>query len=476
MLSDAQLEALLAPFEARMRAVNARYLEKIGQHLRDIGRMRASDISRLTEMKRMGADVDQLKRAIAKEMNASEQAVEAAFLKVAEDDYQFAEKYYAEGRQMPIRQNKALMRAVRAQARITAREMANLSRTTVVSGAYQHAIDMAIAQVHAGVVDYHGAIRQSLVQAAQEGARVRYESGLTRRLDSAVRQNVLGGVRQINLDVARQTGKAFHADGVEISAHALCAEDHLPYQGRQFSKKEFALLQATIKRPIGLWDCRHMAFPILLGLSPPTYSQDQLDNMAKNSREMIAIDGEVKTRYEWTQAQRRLETAVRYQKDIAVIARASGDDHLRRLAQANIDKMDKRYRRISGAAGIPTQRERMGVAGFHRVKGYDELSDAVKFKGATFEIEKRLDRHVQKHLAEYGSVSADNYVARAESLLRSKGSDDILALTRSDGSIAKYRVSTNEFVVGTRKGKIRTAFKPKMGADYWWNEEVKRNG
>jgi hypothetical protein len=41
------------------------------------------------------------------------------------------------------------------------------------------------------------------------GARVEYASGYTRRLDSAVRMNVLDGVRQLNQGVRKITGEQF---------------------------------------------------------------------------------------------------------------------------------------------------------------------------------------------------------------------------------------------------------------------------
>ena len=38
-------------------------------------------------------------------------------------------------------------------------------------------------------------------------------------------------------------GQRFGSDGVEISAHAISAPDHLPVQGRQFSNEEFCKMQ-----------------------------------------------------------------------------------------------------------------------------------------------------------------------------------------------------------------------------------------
>ena len=160
-------------------------------------------------------------------------------------------------------------------------------------------------------------------------------------------------------------GKEYGADGVEITAHALCAEDHLPYQGRQYSHKEFDRIQNTLRRPFGMWNCKHTMFPILLGISQPAHTEAELQAYARNSREEVTIDGVTMSRYEWTQKQRQIETA---QKNIATAAKASGDSIARREAQRNINRLTAEYGKISEAAGLIEKKERMTVAGFRRVK------------------------------------------------------------------------------------------------------------
>lgn len=193
------------------------------------------------------------------------------------------------------------------------------------------------------------------------GLRVRYASG-------AVRMNVLDGARSLSNDVLRQLGNEYGADGVELSAHALCAEDHLPWQGQQFSNKGSEQLQDTLDRPIGMWNCKHTVFPIIMGISEPAHSEAELEAYRKNSAERIEIDGVARSRYEWSQQQRRLEALIRQEKDVANLARASGDDVLRREAQAHINALDKLYGTISEKAGLLSQRSRMAVSGFRKVK------------------------------------------------------------------------------------------------------------
>jgi hypothetical protein len=111
-----------------------------------------------------------------------------------------------------------------------------------------------------------------------------------------------------------------------------------------------------------------------------------------------------RTRYEWTQEQRRIESAIRGQKDIANLAKAAGDDALRREAQAHINALDRRYAAISEKAGLSAQRERMSVSGFRRVKTMEELAvsklsnvvtpDGIHVSATIHSIERLKERNV----------------------------------------------------------------------------------
>ena len=381
MLSERQLEEILQVFRHRAQAVTEEYLIRMGQHLRDIGTLSASDVNRLVELKRMNYNMEQIKRQIAGAANVPLSEVEKVFRQVAESDLRFASKIFGADHTPAIKDNPALERILKARAKITKQALNNLSQTTILSDGYKNAVDVAVQTAQAGVADYNSAIRRAMKAAAREGLRVQYpNSGLTRRLDSAVRMNVLDGIRAVNQDVMRQVGKEFGADGIELTAHALCAEDHLPYQGLQMSNKEFDRLQNTIlDRPFGMWNCRHTWHPILMGISKPAHSPEELAEYKRNSRERIEIDGVTKTRYEWTQEQRRIETAIRYQKDIAILAKAAGDMVTRRECAYMIRELNKYYGKITDAAGLKAQKTRSAVSNFHWVKPADALKNPTKY-------------------------------------------------------------------------------------------------
>ncbi len=64
-------------------------------------------------------------------------------------------------------------------------------------------------------------------------------------------------------------------------------------------------------------------FPVLMS-APPIYDAQEIEEYRQKSAEMIEIDGRTLSRYEWTQEQRKIETAIRAQKDISNLARAAG--------------------------------------------------------------------------------------------------------------------------------------------------------
>ncbi len=155
---------------------------------------------------------------------------------------------------------------------------------------------------------------------------------------------------------------------MEIDAHMLCAEDHLPYQGGQYSNAEFEEIQDGLPRPFGEWNCRHSWHPIMLGISPPAYAPEDLETMRRFSTETVTIDGRTKTRYQWSQEMRRCETAIRQAKDTATLAAATGDATLRRDCQGTIAALNRHYAELAQQAGLKPEYQRTFVAGFRDLK------------------------------------------------------------------------------------------------------------
>jgi hypothetical protein len=377
----------------RYSELEIRTLNRIGKRIKDIGEVLPSDATQLARLRDIGGDIVWFKTYIAHITGLSMQEVDALFAAAAADNMDFARGFYDEKGKtyVPYAENKPLQRTVAAQSTVTNGTLQNLSQTTVCNigtadkqnfvpfdVAYQKIVDDAITAVQSGVRDYNSVMREILRPFAGSGLQtVEYGSGHTRRLDSAFRQNLLDGVRAVNQAVADQIGNEIGADGYEISAHMTCATDHLPVQGRRFSKAEFAKLQTglpfsdekgrtyrAIKRPIGKWNCRHTATPVLLGLSHSQYTDEQLKELQEANEKKIKVGGKDYTAYELSQLMRQIETEIRKAKNEVVICEAMGDTVGANAARRKVRDYTAMYENVSRASKQRKKYARTYVAGY----------------------------------------------------------------------------------------------------------------
>ena len=229
-------------------------------------------------------------------------------------------------------------------------------------------INRAVYQASQGFTDYKTAMRKSIKELAQSGIQtVESDTGYTRRLDSQVRMNILDGLSQMNMAYYEQQGEEFGADGYEISAHALCAEDHLHIQGKQYTKEQYKAINSSLVRPIGTMNCRHVAYPILIGVSEPTYTSSELNEIAQKSTEPVTYTdllGEKKTvtRYQATQRQRQIETQIRKLKDEKYALEQMGDSIGAKDVQKKIKSKVSYYKKMSNEVGLSPKLDRLSVS------------------------------------------------------------------------------------------------------------------
>ncbi|MCI5946417.1 MAG: hypothetical protein MRZ39_05930 [Oscillospiraceae bacterium] len=98
----------------------------------------------------------------------------------------------------------------------------------------------------------------------------------------------------------------------------------------------------------------------------------------------------------------------------------------------------------------------------------DDLSETEKaFQKYYFRSEKLFDSHYEKHGAEFGDITQDEYLDLANELINAEGENILHKTEKEDGDFLYYDTETNEFLVLSTDGYIRTFFKPSAGLDYW---------
>ena len=176
---------------------------------------------------------------------------------------------------------------------------------------YDEIIDKAVLAISQGKSTFYSEMRKALKELGHNGL-VLYDSGRTRRLDSALRMNILDGMRALNNETSRRFGEEYNADGIEISVLSKPAPAHADIQGKQFSIEEYDKLEngeiatdykgnkydGADKRHIGEYNCYHKIFSIVLGVSKPEYTDKQLNDIRESNLSGFEFEGKHYTMYE----------------------------------------------------------------------------------------------------------------------------------------------------------------------------------
>ena len=381
-MTQAELEKRVDILMERFEEVNAFFIATIAEQVLKTGQLIPSNINRLVIMADMNADMAAINQKLAKALQMSIPDLYDLYNEAMQD--QFTDPRFKRALTLSPLSDVAkarLQHYATAVSRQTVGALMNLSNTTIASQTYRHTVDSAILAVTSGLMDYRSATRQAIRDLGHNGLQMQYPSGYHRRLDTAVRQNIIDGANQIAQQGSIMMGETLGYDAYELSAHARSAPDHEPIQGRVFLKEEFEKLQTqqpfqditgkqfeAIRRPIGEWNCMHIAMSFSTKYSVRKYSDAQLAKWVADNEKGCEINGKHYTTYEAAQLMRQIETQVRREKDTANAARIAGDDVLRKECQERINALARKYQEVVNVSGLKSRKERMHVEGFRMVR------------------------------------------------------------------------------------------------------------
>ncbi|MCR5000422.1 MAG: hypothetical protein K6A71_01350 [Lachnospiraceae bacterium] len=119
-------------------------------------------------------------------------------------------------------------------------------------------------------------------------------------------------------------------------------------------------------------------------------------------------------------------------------------------------------------AGIPNTADSVTVAGQEKAVQDQPIQDLTPQEQAAqyrFRNKKLLTQHYEKHGIDMGFGSAKEYEAAASAVVCNP--DSLHKTEKEDGDDVYYLTATNEFVVVSTDGYIRTYFKPDSGLRYY---------
>ena len=400
-MTEEQIELLTERLVERINKANIYFYKKIGSAIKQIKELTPTQAYQLSQILKYGGSYEEIIKEISKYTNLNIQDIDDIFRIYAEKDQLFYEKFYKYRNIpfIPIKENTALRNQVQAFANIVKKEMYDYTKQNLIGftingkfmnikDTYNYVIDEAVLNVSQGKETFDEAMRQILKDIGGSGLKtVDYKSGRKVRLDSTIRTHLKSELREVHNELQEVYGKEFGADGIEITAHENPAIDHAPVQGLQFSKEEFNKLQNgevaqeynskkyyTLDhdgkngyRPISQMNCYHIVFSIVLGVSKPAYTKEELQQIIDRNNKGFEYEGKHYTMYEGEQLLRQVERKIREQKDIQILAKESNDKDLILESQQKITQLTQKYKEICNVSGLPPKRDRLSVSGYSRV-------------------------------------------------------------------------------------------------------------
>ena len=231
-----------------------------------------------------------------------------------------------------------------------------------------------------GKTDFYSAMRKSVLELGGSGVRVEYPNGMTRRLDTVVRQNMLYNAKMSSREYNEQIGKELGTDGIEVSFSVNPRPTHRFMEGRQFcngKSKEIngihfdgaedtrdAESGQNVLESLDDYNCNHRETPIICGVSEPAYSPEELARLKAENEKQFTIGNSTGDGYYWSQRMRSLEIATRKAKGEINGLEALGDAESKAKAKElrkQIKAYRTKYNEICDTTGIKPDYRRMGV-------------------------------------------------------------------------------------------------------------------
>lgn len=369
-------------------------LERIGKRIKKYGRLSLDDIKSINNISVVKGDLDLIIKDLAKTTGYNISQLKNMYGELLESQHLENKPLYDYRgvKFVPYSENKSVQSIVNAFARTTGNTMINLSSVTAqnlgflnksgkfvpIQKMYTDALDKAVVAISTGATDFHSAMRDTIIEMGGSGIRVNYGSGITRRLDTVVRQAMLYGAKQCSIEYNEMIGQELGCDGYEVDAHSSPRPSHMFVQGKQYCIGESRTINGikfvgfeetdptspdgkSASQALGEYGCLHYKTPILCGISEPRFSKEQLAQIEADNKKQYKVGNLEGNKYFFSQKMRALESATREQKTIRDLARSSGDKVLVKKCNEKIKAYRQKYDEIAETTGLYPETKRMSV-------------------------------------------------------------------------------------------------------------------
>ena len=353
-------------------------LEDIVRRIKKAGKITSTADWQINRLQIIGYSSEDIEKMIKTTLNLSYPEVFELYDKVIDWEYVRNKDIYEQvnAEYISYEDNKELQQLTDGFIRQSNDDLRNVTKSmgfyvdygggrlvmTPLSDIYQGYLDQAITGVVYGTFDYNTMIRKVVTQLTNSGLRsIDYASGWHSRVDVAARRAVMTGVSQLTGKISEMNADKLETEHYEVAWHAGARPSHAVWQGKVWSKEQLVTVcgLGTVTGLLGA-NCYHEYYPFVKGVSERNWSDSWLAEQNRKESIPKTFNGKEYTLYEARQQQRKMETAMRAQREKAVLLKQGGadlDDVM--LAKAKYQGQLGEYTRFCKKMGLQQERERI---------------------------------------------------------------------------------------------------------------------
>lgn len=397
-------------------------LEDIVRRIKKAGKITSTADWQINRLQIIGYSSEDIEKMIKETLKLSYPEVFELYDKVIDWEYVRNKDIYEQvnAKYIPYEENKELQQLTEGFVQQSNEELRNITQSmgfyvdygngklvmTPLADIYQNYLDQAIAGVVYGTFDYNTMIRKVVTQLTNSGLRYTdYASGWHNRVNVAARRAVMTGISQLTGKISDMNAEKLGTEHFEVAWHSGARSSHAVWQGKVWSKKELVTVCGLGTGP-GLlgWNCYHEYYPFLKGISERNWTDEWLEEQNRKESTPKTFNGKEYTLYEAKQQQRKMETAMRAQREKVVLLKQGGaapDDVM--LARAKYQGQLNEYARFCKKMGLTEEKERI----YYDMRGRIATNSKRQNAKYTSEMFKNAERDSKQYYRYKNIIGAD---------------------------------------------------------------------
>lgn len=486
---------LSGQIEKHFSDLEMRIMEDIVRRIRKTGKITSTADWQINRLKILGYSSEDIENMLKETLNKSYPEMFELYDKVIDWEYVRNKDIYEQvnAEFIPYEENEELQQITEALIQQSENDLQNITKSlgfyldygtgkpvlTPLAEVYQKYLDAACLDIVTGAFDYNSVLRRVVTQLTNSGLRqIDYASGRANRIDVAARRAVMTGVSQLSGKISEMNAKKLGTDYFEVEWHAGARPTHAAWQGKVYSKEELTTVcgLGSVTGLLGA-NCYHIYHAFIPGISERNWSDEWLAEQNRKESIPKTFNDKEYTLYEAKQQQRKMETAMRAQREKVRLLQAGGadlDDVL--IEKAKYQGQLNEYSRFCRKMGLTEERERIYYDMRGRVaptpkqykkylekleikKRHDTIKAEIAEKGikgkARFDFERI-------NISEYSFDDAHINKERQHNVLQGDVRQLIreadIVLERWNGRFINYYGPNGAVYVDAKEKNIRTAF------------------